>query len=270
MFRCFLPPSRTSSIPTWLFSHTNTSSGSRGIKLGQLIHTSAAIPRSSTAEDQVRRPQGPGLRLGNYWTTLLRNNEIGVPSNNVTIKYLSKHKISIRASPRHNRKAVDDPSFSQNPNGYVEVIVREYLRAHREKPLWTTWNVFPVPKPIVRGRCKVRLISAWKQALRNMGYDGHGKRLPPGDGTEKGKDLFGTVEFWVPLPLEIFDVPFETLREYFEGVVRSLAYEFSQALSDPRYILGSGARQGNHVTTSHGLNSHRTNGKESKKNIRGK
>ncbi|CAN8100165.1 unnamed protein product [Discula destructiva] len=227
MFRCLFQPRSTSSSQKWLPSLTNFSSGSRGLKLSDLSANPTTTPR-----------EGPGLRNGKYWKSLLRQNNIGSPGALQTLKNPRNYRVTVRAAPQHVRKVFDDKYLGEEGHAFAEAVVRRYLRHHRERPLWVFVRAISADQPIIKGKFRVRAIAAWRQALRNAGYDANGESLAGGEGRGSTR-LFGTVEISSPEPLKIQDVAFEDMRAHFERVVKVLKEMLAQSSHAPYPSLAS-------------------------------
>lgn len=214
MFRCFLRPRGSIYVsPSWLPSLAN--SGCRGIKMSK----SARIPKMSSEYIQL-----PLAMSRHDWIDQLTKNGIGHFNDCTRVQEL-KNIIIVKASERHVRKFTDDVYFTDIGHPFAEAVVRRYLRDHQEKPLWWITSIHSSDKAIVRGKFKCRAHAAFNQALRNAGYDSAGRRIAERKGaarTGPASDLFGTVNISTREPKEIQKIPFTSLREFFERVVKDL------------------------------------------------
>lgn len=223
MLRCFLRPrGRLSIPPLWLPSLA--SSGSRSIKLSNLGPLAGASTQYATGAVPVSRQA---------WLKQLANNDIGHHAELQTIGSF-KNIVTVKFAPRHVRKFTDEVYFTDIGHPLAEFVVRRYLRAHKEKPLWCLKSAPVAEKSIVRGKFKYRAHAAFKQALRNTGYDADGRRLAESNGGARNggvPELFGTIQILSFAPKEIHNVPFSTLRGFFEKTVGMLEQKLGKAAS---------------------------------------
>lgn len=216
MFQCFLQQRSTFSTPRWLPALNNISSGSRGLL--RLAEFKATTPASAIVK-------GPGLRSGSYFKTEFARHGIVRQRDLQLLRNLKNHGILIAASKDHARNQIHDLYFSGDSiygNANAEAMMRRYLREHRVKPLWRITAVIWAGRPIVKGMFRKRVLAAWQQALQNRGYDSEGRNLA------KGWELFGTVEIKTHEPLVALYTPFESLRNWFELVIKVLEPELGR------------------------------------------
>jgi hypothetical protein len=213
MFRCFFQPRSTSLPPKWLPSLNNPVSGSRGL-------LRLADFRAETPPDKII--SGPGLRSGPFYLSLLRKKGIQNHKHALkTVKHLTKHGMYISMASVHAYDANAEQYIGEvTGSANADFLARMYLRHHHEKPLWRLFHVYVSGPPIVKGKLRVRVLSAWYQALRNHGYGRDGE--PFVKGQEGARELFGTVDIRTHDPLAVLHLPFERLRAYFETVVKTL------------------------------------------------
>ncbi|KAJ4408856.1 hypothetical protein N0V82_009619 [Gnomoniopsis sp. IMI 355080] len=223
MFRCSLRPGGSLHISTsWLPSLV--SSGSRGVKLSKLgvfklptEYTQAALSVS-----------------GREWLKHLAKHNIGNHGELQSVQAKTKDvKIKINAATRHVRKATDEIYLTNMGHPFAEAVIRRYIRDSKEKPLWCQTASISQDTPIVKGLFKKRAHAAFYQALRNAGYDTAGRRITQrtAAGRTRFNELFGTVRIVTHEPKQILNIPFTTLREFFEQVVSRLEQKLGKTSS---------------------------------------
>lgn len=224
MFRCFLRPGgRPHIAPTWLPSLA--SCGSRGVKMSK----TASHYKSSVDLAKV------GLSMsGRQWLDRLAKSGIR-RHNEYTFTQTLKPVLTIKTAPWHVRKFYDDVYFTDMGHASTEVVVRRYLRQHKERPLWCHATSYASDSAIVRGKFKYRARAALNQALRDAGYDNEGRWI--GEGKGRGQvgptsELFGTIHISTSSPKEIQTIPFTKLRGFFDEVVRMLEQKLGQTAAD--------------------------------------
>lgn len=254
MFRCLLRPrAKVLGPPKCLPSLA--SSGSRGIKLSKMMTASAIdsqIPRQVSM-------YAPFTQQGRKHLVRLAQNDIGVHSELRTVHRLEWRGIVVKLAPRHVVGLFDLRYFSELGNAFVESVVRRCL-AHHERPLWFSVSAMGAAdnKPIVRGKAKYRFNAALKQALRNAGYDVHGRRLSeeaqqtqrelvgePAMRRPLGseiKQLFGSAEIVVRDPRQVHLASFVDLQKYCDRIVRTLEEQLGMTEDGGRVDLGDSDR----------------------------
>lgn len=252
MFRCFFQPRSTTLPPKWLPSLNNAVSGSRGLlRLAEF--------RANTSPNKIIR--GPGLRDGEYYQRLLRQQDIQPQKVMYALRNLSKPGISIFVSKTHAYDRSADQYISRATPGSAnsEAFARRILRQHREKPLWRLFNAYSTSRQIIKGKLRVRVLSAWYQALRNHGYGRDGE--PYVKGKKGAKELFGTVEIRTQYSPALLDWPFVELRAHLETVVKALevhlgrpagGQEMAKASSQPVMAVEQGYQTKTATATQRG------------------
>lgn len=188
-------------------------SGSRGIKMSKLARNN-----KSTSADVT-------VMTGFEWRDHLL--KYGIGHHNETEKFRSiKDVINLKTASRHIRKFADEPYFSSAAgHPAAEAVVRRYLRDHKEKPLWCMTSIYSGDKAILRAKSKYRFHAAFKQALKNAGYDAAGKRVresKTGWGNPAVSELFGTLHILTYKPKDALKMPFTELESFFEQAVKGL------------------------------------------------
>lgn len=248
MFRCVLRPRAKPSIPAkWLPSLA--SSGSRGIKLYEVSSAALVqqIPKSVSFYP-------PFTTEGRRHLARLLEHDIGLDQELRPVKRLTWRSISFKVSRRHVASLTDLRYFTENGNGYAEVVARRYLEEN-DKPLWTIKAVRGGEQSIVRGKAKYRISAALKQALQNAAYDADGQRLSenklqklarrpagaPPPAREDVAQLYGTVEVMCQDSRGVLKMPFSQLVGHFEKFVEHLVEELGQTADGRRASGPSGA-----------------------------
>lgn len=154
---------------------------------------------------------------------------IGLPSSLTRLPKVLPN-FSIQISPRHCLRFIDMPWFNNvgHPKGLL--ISAWNLDHNKTKPLWKA-TLISGGQSIVRGKAKARVNVAFLQALRNMGYDGEGRKVDPtmprGGGNRdawrrKIAELHGTVQLRGSNALEVWNRPIQDMRKAFEGAIRTM------------------------------------------------
>lgn len=163
---------------------------------------------------------------------------IGLNTDQKSMRNLSAHSMFFRMAPQHTVSFNDLRYFTVMGHGYAEAVLRRYLSDHDERPLWVSTTSRGDTKTIVKGKASYRINAALNQALRNAGYDAHGRRMSEADwrrhcevlGVEETSldpqgrqiaQLYGSVEIIAHEAKVIHQVPFVALREHFQKVVRT-------------------------------------------------
>lgn len=254
MFRCLRRPPKAKGLlgPPKCLPSLAGAGRSRGVKLSKIVSASSADSRQIPKHQSL---YGPFTPLGKKHLARLARHGIGLHSELQGASGLDYRGIFVKLAPRHVVGFSDLRYFSELGHAFVESIVRRCLVDHEVKPLW--FSVSPrgsaENKPIVRGRAKYRLNAALKQALRNAGYDGQGRRLSEkarqeqralvgGPVEPRAAQLFGTVEIIARDPKQVHLATFEELRKYCARIVHTLETRIGIGEDGAQVVLRDGPR----------------------------
>ncbi|POS69870.1 hypothetical protein DHEL01_v211736 [Diaporthe helianthi] len=167
---------------------------------------------------------------------LIQHN-IGLYCELKKVNKLRLKNLSVEIASRHTLQFSDLNYFTTQSSSFTEAVCRRYL-ADNAKPLW--WKaqaISSVTKPVVRNKATARLNAAFRQALRNAGYDMHGQRLPgQQDGLRSGnkaiKYLFGTLVMKAHSPVDVHKMPFKGLQDFCTRVVERIEEALGQRPGD--------------------------------------
>lgn len=168
----------------------------------------------------------------------LMQHNIGLYRELKTAQKLRCKDMSVDIAGRHTLQYSHLNYFTTQGLAYTEAVCRRYI-ADNVKPLW--WRTSAIgssAKPVVRNKATARMNVAFRQALRNAGYDIQGRRLPdqkngPRSGDKAITHLFGTVVIKSHVPIRVCAMPFEDLQGYCERVVRVLEQALGQHPGGP-------------------------------------
>lgn len=193
---------------------------------GRFLSTASQIPRM--AENGA--PYTPD---GKERVARLMQHNIGLHGELKRVNKLRFKSISVEMASRHTLHFSDLNYFTTQGSSCTEAVCRRYL-AENARPLWwRTHALSSTTKPVVRNKATARLNVAFRQALRDAGYDIHGKRLPdqqhgPRSGNKAITHLSGTVVIKAHAPVDIHQIPFKDLEDFCSRVVRGVEEALGQ------------------------------------------
>ncbi|KAK7740702.1 hypothetical protein SLS53_005170 [Cytospora paraplurivora] len=273
MFRCFPRPGGNASRSLWRLPHAFASS--RGIKLSAMIQ----VPNNNNHRGQLKfSPEG--------WQRIegLFAHNIGVYSELRPARRLDLGSINVRIGPRHTIQRFDMDCFTSIGRAYTEAVCRRYVAANGQ-PLWWSTKLVAQGKPVVRNKGSSRMNVAFRQAMRDAGYDVEGRRKKVPDGQQaqvqaQGKmkrggadepwrktiaQLYGSVEICAHDVTSLHKMPFKNLQNYFAKVVRGLEEDLGRTADGSRAAPSeaqSGGGAPNRSNARGGQNKQKTPGRQ--------
>lgn len=180
---------------------------------------------------------------------------IGVYSELRPARRLDLGSINVRIGPRHTIQRYDMDCFTSIGRAYTEAVCRRYVAAN-DKPLWWSAKLVAQGRPVVRNKGSSRMNVAFRQALRDAGYDVEGRRKKVPDGQQAqaqaqaqgsvrrgGADepwrktitqLYGSVEMTAHEVTSLHKMPFKNLQNHFARVVRGLEEDLGRTADGSR------------------------------------
>lgn len=192
-------------------------------------------PSKKDVPNSAARPSQPLAALtGSQQLRRLQNDGIGQPGDLTRLSLPQfPRNFSVRIAPRHCLKHTDLQWFTEPGNVKGLLITEQCYDLDKTRPLWKS-TLISGGQSIVRGKAKARLDVALLQALSNLGYDAHGKKVDSskpsypervGDRRDAWRKeivaLYGTVHIQSHDALDALKRPFPELRRMFEAAVRS-------------------------------------------------
>lgn len=224
MFSCriLLRPKERALIARWQPSHDYQCSR----QSERFLSTFSRIP-SKAENGSLYTPDGKERLAG------LMQQNIGLYGELQRAKKLHWKHMSVEIARRHTLQYSDLTYFTTQGSSYAEAVCMRYS-ADNAKPLWwRTQALGSSTKPVVRNKATARMNAAFRQALRNAGYDIQGKRLldhqdGPRSGDKAITRLFGTVLIRSHAPAEVHKMPFKELQDYCKKIVKGVEEDLGQ------------------------------------------
>lgn len=166
----------------------------------------------------------------------LSAHNIGMYTEQKTVSGLAWGHTTIKVARRHTVQRFDLDYFAGYGRPYGEAVFRRYL-VDNAKPLWWSAKLVAGPTPVVRNKGSSRMNVAFREALREAGYDVQGWRVgEPVDGQQTKAQpwrrhivqLYGSVEIAAHNLGELNNTKFSTLKARFAKVVKGLEEELGR------------------------------------------
>lgn len=239
MFRCFPRTGGDALRPIWQATRPSTHGGNRGIKL------SAMSPTATNHQNNFKG--GPRLsQEGRQRLEELSAHNIGIYNEQKPVRKLNWNTINVKIGHRHTVQRFDMDYFAGFGRAYTEAVCRRYL-AENVRPLWWSAKLVVGQSPVVRNKGSSRLNVAFREALRDAGYDVEGWRVgDPEDGQQsqpwrkKIVQLYGSVEVAAHQVEALSNTKFSGLQAHFAKVVKSLEEELGKTADGSNAAPGQG------------------------------
>lgn len=153
---------------------------------------------------------------------------------------------SMKVAAQHCLKHTDLQWFTDPLHVKGLLITEQCYDMEKTRPLWKS-TLISGGQSIVRGKAKARINMALLQALRNMGYDAHGRKVDSskpsypervGDSRDAWREdiveLYGTIHIQSHDALDALNRPFALHLKMFEAAVRALEEEMGRNAAGER------------------------------------
>lgn len=207
------------------------------------IKLSAILPPATRYQNNPRGVPKPS-QDGRYRLEELSSHNIGSHQEMKTARKLKWGSIDLRIGHRHTVQRYDMDCFAGYGRAYTEAVCRRYL-ADNARPLWWSAKLVNGQSPVVRNRGSSRMNVAFRDALRDAGYDVQGWRVGDPEGGQQGQmwrrkivQLYGTVEIAAHQVEMLSNAKFSDLQAHFARVVKGLEEELGKTVDGSRAAPG--------------------------------